>query len=487
MQSDVSLAWWVLGISTVSVAIFLIAIHRPSLKEKPLVRNWKLFYCWIGAITVLGGIIAFFLPIALNSGFNKSDDGPTLRQLLLYATGGILGVITLGENHRKNNLEKDKFDEQKNQFESQLKSQENQIAAQKEKDNQEYNRQVYSERRSRYSNAFEQLASKEAVIRLGGIYTLVGLVDEWLTDEGIEDTEVRRMEGQVIINNLCAYIRSPFHLAEKRDILESDIPPNDYEGNFAEDRAKFLEEANIRKSIFDEINKRITIKIDENDINSREIVGTWSKFTFDFFAAPIFYFLQYYTYTNTSFHAAKFYGQTTFSNSHFFGKTDFTDAIFYGPVEFNDTFFFDGVSFAWSKFKGNASFQPAIFKNDALFIGAEFAETANFTSSLFEGRARFEDAEFSQKPIFIKHTHIPDAHPNNCLYTSALFSYKVASKEHNFLVSPTSTFDISLGSTSFKNNDYEDDYEIPMGTRIFAPDSWSKEENKYLDMSSPAQ
>lgn len=483
MQSDVALAWWVLGISTVSVAIFLIAIHRPSLKEKPLVRNWKLFYCWIGAITVLGGITAFFLPIALNSGFNKSDDGPTLRQLLLYATGGILGVITLGENHRKNNLEKDKFDEQKNQFESQLKSQENQIAAQKEKDNQEYNRQVYSERRSRYSNAFEQLASKESVIRLGGIYTLVGLVDEWLADEGIEDTEVRRMEGQVIINNLCAYIRSPFHLAEKRDILEPDIPPNDYEGNFAQDRAEFLEEANIRKSIFNEINKRITIKIDENNINIREVVGTWSKFTFDFFAAPIFYFLQYYTYTNASFHAAKFYGQTTFNNSHFFGKTDFTDAIFYGPAEFNDTLFFGNVSFSWAKFKGDASFQPAIFKNYALFTGAEFTKKAKFSSSLFEGPVSFKDTEFSQDPIFIEHIHIPDAHPHGCLYTPAVFSYKIKSKEHNFSVSSKSAFSITPGHTSFKN----DNYEIPIGTMIFDPNSWSKEENNYRDMSSPAQ
>ncbi|WP_294631660.1 pentapeptide repeat-containing protein [Rothia mucilaginosa] len=422
-------------------------------------ENW--FYITLISVALAGFLCAFILPPLILKSADGGDSIDSIRKAILAVFAGALTMLTLWETHRKNTQEKNKND-------------------------RDHIRQVHSERRSRYTKAIEQLADEKATICLGGIYTLVGLVDEWLTDNSLEPDEQQK-EGQIIINTLCAYIRSPFHLAEKRDILEPDIPPNDYEGNFAEDRAEFLEEANIRKSIFDEINKRITIKIDENNINIREIVGTWSNFTFDFFAAPIFYFIQYYTYTNTSFHAAKFYGQTTFSNSHFFGKTDFTDAIFYGPVEFNDTLFFDGVSFSWAKFKGNASFQPAIFKNDALFIGAEFAETANFTSSVFEGRARFEDAEFSQKPIFIKHTHIPDAYPNNCLYVPALFSHKVASKEHNFLVSPTSTFDISLGSTSFKNNDYEDDYEIPMGTRIFAPDSWSKEENNYLDMSSPAQ
>lgn len=482
MQSDVAFAWWVLGISTVLIALFLFAIHRPSLKEKPLIRNWKLFYCWVGAITVLGGITAFFLPIALNSGFNKSDDGPTLRQLLLYATGGILGVITLGENHRKNNLEKDKFDEQKNQFESQLKSQGEQIAAQKEKDNREYNRQVYSERRSRYSNAIEQLASKESVIRLGGIYTLVGLVDEWLADEDIENPEVRRLEGQVIINNLCAYIRSPFHLAEMRDILELETPPATYKGDFLGDQEKFFEESNVRKSIFEEINKRITVDIDPDNTNNRKIVGTWSDFNFNFSNAPIFYFLQYLTYVNSSFHGAKFYGQAFFKNSHFFGTTDFTDAVFYGDAEFDDTFFVGDVSFAWAKFNLPTSFKSA-FKQKVTFEGAKFIESACFAPSLFEGPTSFKDVEFSQDSIFIEHIHIPDAHPHNCLYTPAVFSYKIKSKEHNFSVSSKSAFGITLGRTSFKN----DNYEIPMGTMIFDPDSWNKEQNNYLDMSSSAK
>ena len=39
-----------------------------------------------------------------------------------------------------------------------------------------------------------------------------GLADEWLLDENLEYLE-RVREGQVIINVLCAYIRSSFALA----------------------------------------------------------------------------------------------------------------------------------------------------------------------------------------------------------------------------------------------------------------------------------
>ena len=173
-------------VCTVLVVVFLFVAHRRNLKQKV-----PLFYCWLGAIAVLGGAAAFFLPIAVNSGFAKDDDGSALRQALLYTTGGLLGVITLGETHRKNNQEK-------------------------EKNENDHTRQVYAERRSRYTKAVEQLANEKAAVRLGGIYTLVGLVDEWLTDDTLNHKE-RQKEGQVIINNLCSYIRSPFPLAEKID------------------------------------------------------------------------------------------------------------------------------------------------------------------------------------------------------------------------------------------------------------------------------
>ena len=65
-----------------------------------------------------------------------------------------------------------------------------------------------AERREQYTKAVEQLGNANAPVRLGGVYTLVSLVDEWLREENVEYNE-RVAEGQVIINILCAYIRSP--------------------------------------------------------------------------------------------------------------------------------------------------------------------------------------------------------------------------------------------------------------------------------------
>ena len=80
-----------------------------------------------------------------------------------------------------------------------------------------------AERRERYAAAVEQLGNMSAPVRLGGMYTLVSLVDEWLREENIEYNE-RIAEGQVIINILCAYIRSPFALVSRYDELTQDSP-----------------------------------------------------------------------------------------------------------------------------------------------------------------------------------------------------------------------------------------------------------------------
>ena len=46
-----------------------------------------------------------------------------------------------------------------------------------------------AERWERYAEAVEQLGNKEAPIRIGGVYTLVGLVDEWLEEENLSEPE----------------------------------------------------------------------------------------------------------------------------------------------------------------------------------------------------------------------------------------------------------------------------------------------------------
>ena len=195
-------------------------------------------------IAIIGGSIAFLLPLAITNDFAKDSEGTTLRQIIIYATGGFLGVITLGETRRKNDIEKSKFDEQNNQFikqleaqrknlvdqlnsqennlkkqlNSQLKSQREQLAAQHEKDERDHIRQVHAERRARYAKAIEQLAHEKSVIRLGGVYTLVGLVDEWLlVDQALLTLtmEKKRDKSLLTISALISVLLSRLQRNEK--------------------------------------------------------------------------------------------------------------------------------------------------------------------------------------------------------------------------------------------------------------------------------
>ena len=156
-------------------------------------KNW--FYTVLIAVAVIGGLSAFGLPLIVSQPFSAGDSISTLRQAILAATGGVLAILTLWENRRKNIQEKDKND-------------------------QDHTRQVHAERRARYAKAIEQLADDKSAIRLGGVYTLAKLVDDWLDDEKtLTSMEKRRQEGQIIIDSLCAYIRSSFPLAERHDEL----------------------------------------------------------------------------------------------------------------------------------------------------------------------------------------------------------------------------------------------------------------------------
>lgn len=225
-----------------------------------------------------GGAVAILLPWMLwlfcDMSSGSSDQ---LRLHLLYVTGGIIAVLTLLQTNWKNQGDRLKID-------ADIKKNEQDA----EKNERDHIRQVHAERRSRYTKAVEQLASEKATVRLGGIYTLVGLVDEWLADSTLSEEEQQK-EGQVIINNLCSYIRSPFPLAEKREVLEKDQVPDDYDGNFTADRAQLRGEQDIRRAIFEEISKRSsTVSVDGNE-EVTVTPGTWSGFKFNFSRTPIFY------------------------------------------------------------------------------------------------------------------------------------------------------------------------------------------------------
>ena len=143
-----------------------------------------------------------------------------------------------------------------------------------------------AERRERYATAEEQLGNASAPVRLGGVYTLVSLVDEWLREENIEYNE-RIAEGQVIINILCAYIRSPFALVSRYDELIQGTPTaeglyKNREQEFYIDKTGLESEKKVRLSIIKEIRHRLQGP-DENT------PGAWSDFEYDFSGSTFFY------------------------------------------------------------------------------------------------------------------------------------------------------------------------------------------------------
>lgn len=341
------------------------------------------------------------------------------------------------------------------------------LAQQKDKDSQEHIRQVHAERRVRYAKAVEHLAGEKPAVRTGGIYALVGLVDEWLADSSVEE-DAKDIEAQIIINTLCAYIRSPFDLAEKQNSLEHPLPPEDYDGNFSEDYAKFHEEANLRMSFFYEIDKRINIDINGDEV---DFSGPWSKYKFNFDNAPIFYRLHGLKLGTSSFKGARFHGAGDFRYSRFGGDVEFTDATFTSELIFNNMVFCGVASFRGTIFKEKLTFHETAFKNDVYFDDAEFMGPANFGGSLFEGLVNFKNANFSEKPYFVR------KEGDSTIY--AAFSYKIDSSEHKFA---DLNGRIKTKPTVFMKKRYE----IPEGAVIFDPTSLDEETQTYKSISSPA-
>ena len=547
-------AWsTILWITSLTFVLFIVA---PSVcwawnRLKKNNQKTRFFYYSIAAVAIIGATWSFLLPIAIDSGFRKDDDGPVLRQILLYATGGLLGVITLGETHRKNNQEK-------------------------EKNENDHTRQVYAERRSRYTKAIEQLADEKAAVRLGGIYTLVGLVDEWLADESLAPEEQQK-EGQVIINNLCSYIRSPFPLAEEIEEYEArkelenlqksesgklseeeslrlqilikrfeDSDEYEKPKDITTDYAKFHEEQDVRRTIFVEMNKRSSTftKNDEGEI-IETVPGIWSDFDFDFSRAPIFYPLSSLTIEKGNFSSAKFYSNADFIWVAFAQTADFSWAAFAQTADFSGATFTQTANFSWAAFTQNADFSGATFTQTANFSWAAFTQTAYFSRTKFTQNAYFSRATFTQTAYFYgaaftqtadfyrttftqtadfyRTTFTQTANFSGATFTqTADFSRATFTQTANFSSATFSAsspkfveiskvlertfrarfatlpknqeahnFTVSKGSFPILLGEAElgdgVKHHIPVGTVLFDPTSWDKQKEIYTRVSTPAE
>ena len=509
----------------------------PKAQEKPwYIQHFTKLLIGFG---LGGGAIAILLPwmLWLLCGMS-SGSSDQLRLHLLYVTGGIIAVLTLLQTNWKNQGDRLKID-------ADIKKNEQDA----EKNERDHIRQVHAERRSRYTKAVEQLADEKATVRLGGIYTLVGLVDEWLADDTLE-VEEQQKEGQVIINNLCSYIRSPFPLVERleeyqahKDLeeLEQEDPerlsktetllirlfrarlkePNEYKKaeDVTVDYAELHEEQDIRRTIFVEMSKRSST-LGENEKGEVTITsGVWSNFAFDFTRAPIFYPLNNLTIEEGNFLHAKFYTDADFRKVVFIRDANFSKAIFIRNANFNGSTFTGDADFFEATFIGCADFFHLTFTT-ANFIGTVFT-TANFVGAIFTDLADFSDSTFTTAN-FIGTLFIEDAvflgaafahganfdgatFTQNVDFSRAIFEetspkFADASKE------PSVTFRAQFNALPEEQevSDFTVDESsqpillgtavldgvscgIPIGTVLFDPASWDARLKEYTRLSEPAQ
>ena len=374
MHLTPSTAWaWLIACAVV-ILFFPLAAQFGNLKGK-----LSSFRTWVWAIALLGIVTAGFMPFTFDTDIAYFEVQP----FIFFITGTLLGVLFLGEFHRLSALDK-----------------------------QEHTQRVHAERRTRYSKAVEQLAYPNPAVRASAIGALASLVDEWLADEQLS-VEARQKEGQVIVNTLCAYVRSPFARAFKAEAFDSDAPPANYAGDFATDLAAFRGEQDVRRSVFVEMSKRSST-LAENEKGEVVVVpSAWSGFEFDFSRAVVFYPLDGLTIENVDFSAARFCNGSDFSGATFVGNANFTRAVFdqdarfsdvtfMGAADFSNTRFAGDAFFRWVAFNANADFREASFGGDADFHDTAFAADAGFSGASFEGSAGFFRSSFGGNASFFR-------------------------------------------------------------------------------------
>ena len=357
----------------------------------------------------------------------------------LLVGGAVFGLL---ETYRKNANDRAKSNAD---IKAALKNQEHQTEVLKERK---------AERRERYTKAVEQLGNEKAPVRMGGVYTLIGLADEWLLDENLDYTEKVR-EGQVIVNNLCAYIRSPFILASHYDELSEDKPSlegfyKDNQQKFYTDKAEFKSEADIRLSIIKEIHSRLQ----NPEINTP---GTWSDFEYDFSGSIFFYPVDltnsYYT-KPVNFSGSTYQDDADFESSTYQSRADFSDSIYRcwadfrsstyqsqanfsgstyqdgatfngstytGWANFNCSTYREGAYFNYSAYRGEVYFNSSIYREGAYFNGSTYTGWADFNYSTYQSEVYFNDSTYQGKADFSDSTYREGAYFSSSTYQNEVY------------------------------------------------------------------
>ena len=271
-------------------------------------------------------------------------------------------------------------------------------------------------RQERYLKAVELLDSAHSYTRLGAVHALVALADEYLADQALQ-AEEKHLEGQRIVDVLCAYIRSPFELAFRYDELSQDKPNphGSYRENYQEfsiHRAELLAEAKVRQQALQEIHRRLR-HFPQGDRRSH-VEGSWSGFEYDFSNSVFFYPVDMkdsWYQNSVDFSGCTYYDSADFSGSTYERSAYFCDSTYYDWVFFNNSTYFgdaqwsgstyhDSARFSWSVYYGEVSFHDSVYGGSVFFDQSLYYDEALFYSSTYRGEAGF-DGSLHQGSVFV--------------------------------------------------------------------------------------
>ena len=462
------------GLGILSVG-YLVLILWPTIfkqgKDSKQDNDPRWFHARILSSGIVGGSYAFLLPAVMSleeRGLN-SGGAAALRQAILLATGGLIGLIALGETRRKNDNDLKAANELQIRHKETLYQQEKQFNEQLEEQQKQFNASAFkerkAERRERYTKAVEQLGDEKAPIRMGGVYTLVGLVDEWLEEENLSKPE-RAKEGQVIINNLCAYIRSPFTLASHYGELSQDTPTTeviykdsqqkshkkwqiissnlyacirsrftpdsrhdelsqdsytafykDREQEFYADKATLESEADVRLGIIKEIHNRL-------QGSEENTPGTWSDFEYDFSGSTFFYpvdLTKSYYKKPVNFSGSTYEGWADFTGSTYEGWADFSRSTYQNLADFSRSTYQNLADFSRFTYKGGADFSGSSYKGGADFSGSSYKGRADFSGSSYKGGACFYHSSYKDGANFHSSTYQIEVYFSDSTYQGEVY------------------------------------------------------------------
>lgn len=247
----------------------------------------------------------------------------------------------------------------------------------------------------RFAQAAELLGSDKAAVRMGGVYALSALADEWPANR------------QQCIDLLCGYLRNPIKMSirvngETSNSTAEDVRPSpkvprelitrpERSGyaftNILDDYRSLRSQAALEYATNaspDEVavRKAILSSIARGTSRALEDPTTWSNLSFNLSRSYL---------EDLDFSQSSFMKSINFNESIFIGSTNFRSVSFKQNAQFDGCLFEGPAWFSGSRFLGHTWFRVAEFRKNASFGRVEFNEGLMFNFAHFEDLPHFRE------------------------------------------------------------------------------------------------